>query len=72
MGNQRKLTLDTIATKDRLTGEDVLVSVLGFVLRSLTLLPAVEMFALLLLQRLELLPEAGLASSEAAWSTLLL
>jgi len=52
--------------------EDVLVPVLCLVLRSLPLLPAVQVLALLLLQTLELLPETGLASPEAARTGFLL
>ena len=54
--------MDTIATKDELTREDVLVSVLVLVLRPLPLLPREEVLALLLLQCLELLPEASPAT----------
>ena len=46
--------------------ENVLVAVLGLVLRPLPLLAAVQV----LLQRLELLPEARLAASEAARAAL--
>ena len=46
-------------------GEDVLVSILGLVLLLLSLLPAVEVLALLLLQALKLLPEPALLTTHS-------
>ena len=46
--------------------QDVLVAVLVATLRPLALLPAVQVLALLLLERLELLPKAGVVAVRGA------